>query len=185
MIQGINTDYDTSLSAVSASVKSTSKTSETETEKKAEASQSVKTDTIEISAQARAAMQANSVVSVGSKASAAGDTQQAAAQTASSSQTNSNALQAFTVDKDSNQNPALSSLTEADMDKLVSNGVITNGQEQAELARRAAEKQQEQGVQQNDKDQSLNQTYQQGIEMYKAQAVGSPVTSESFFNRVA
>lgn len=190
MIQAVNTDAYSYTSAISASNNSTAKITDTETDKQAATGRSARTDTVEISEQARAAMQANSVASAGSKVSDADSTQQGTAPampSASSAQTKSSTLKAVTAvtdSTDSDESPVLSTLSEAEMDELVSQGVITKGQEQAELVRRAAEKQQEQNVQQNETSRSLNQSSQKGIEAYQAQAVGSPV-SETFFNSVA
>lgn len=149
MIQGINSDYDPYLSTTSVYTNSVVKTSDSDNEKKADGTQSAKTDTVEISTQARAAMQkANSVVSVGGKTSAenstnqqnSGDTAQLPAAKATAKVT------AKTTDTSTTQQTSLSGLSEMQMDKLVAAGTITKSEEQQELAKRAAEKQQQESA---------------------------------------
>jgi len=146
MIQGINSDYDPYLSTTSVYTNSVVKTSDSDNEKKADGTQSAKTDTVEISTQARAAMQkANSVVSVGGKTSAENSTnQQNPGDTAQLSAAKATAkVTAKTTDTSTTQQTNLSGLSEMQMDKLVAAGTITKSEEQQELAKRAAEKQQE------------------------------------------
>jgi hypothetical protein len=154
VIQSINSDYDSYYSYSTASVSSTaaSQTSPSQTEKAAQSSQSVKTDTVEISPQARAAMQqSGSVVSVGGKASAQDSAQQ------------SEEVQSAAVSNSSSSQVDLTSLTETELDRLVSEGTITAAQEQAELARRTAQ-------QQNAQDDGSGQT---SIQAYQQQAQSS------------
>jgi len=150
MIQGINSDYDPYLSATSVYANSVVKTSDSDNEKKADGTQSAKTDTVEISTQARAAMQqANSVVSVGGKTSAqSGTDQQNSEDTAQLSAAKATAKAAAkTTDTSTTKQTNLSVLSETQMDKLVAAGTITKAEEQQELAKRAAERQQQESAQ--------------------------------------
>ena len=150
MIQGINSDYDPYLSTTAVYANSVVKTSDSDNEKKADGTQSAKTDTVEISTQARAAMQqANSVVSVGGKTSAqSGTDQQNSEDTAQLSAAKATAKAAAkTTDTSTTKQTNLSVLSETQMDKLVAAGTITKAEEQQELAKRAAERQQQESAQ--------------------------------------
>lgn len=137
MIQPVSSEYDPYLSVASVAASTVTKTPDSETEKKADSSQTLKTDTVEISAQARAAMQqANSIVSVGGKTTAdSSENEQKAAKA-----TQAPAAKAPTA---TTEQTNLTGLSQAEMDKLVAAGTITSSQEQAELTKRAAEEQQE------------------------------------------
>jgi len=150
MIQGINSDYDPYLSTTSVYTNNVVETSDSDNEKKADGAQSARTDTVEISTQARAAMQqANSVISVGGKTTAEnGTNQQNSGDTAQLSATEATAkATAKTTDTSTTQQTNLSGLSETQMDKLVAAGTITKSEEQQELAKRAAEKQQQESAQ--------------------------------------
>lgn len=153
MIQGINSDYDSYFSATSVATNSIAKTSESGNEKQADSSQTAKTDTVEISAQARAAMQqANSIVSVGGKTTAdSSENEQKSADVTQASATKKPAATASTSTS-TTQVTNLSGLSEAELDKLVSAGTITKSEKQQELVKRAAEKL-EQDAAQNQKTQ--------------------------------
>lgn len=173
MIQGINSDYDSYHSVTSVTGVTAEQASSSSSEKTAQGSQSIRTDTVEISPQARAAMQqSNSVVTAGGKSSAQNSPEQPNALKSSAAQVDSAAL---TSDSDSSQTD-LTSLTESELDKLVSQGTITKAQEQAELARRAASTSQEQN----------SAVSQNTIAMYRSQALqGNDVTTGSLLNSVA
>ena len=221
MIQGVNNDYDYHLSTIATSTNSISTAKSSETEKNAQGTQSAKTDTIEISEQARAAMeQASSIVSVGGKASSQDDTEaeaSAAALQSTAEQTNSvsttasssakadtapavtaavtdgtvsssavkvapSAVTATTTDSSSSSED-LTALTQGQMDDLVSQGTITQAQENTELARRTVDKQPEQAAQ------VLTKTQSDGIESYKKQiqsiGIGTRSITEESLNSVA
>jgi len=143
MIQPISNEYDPYLTAASVAASTVTKVSDSDTEKKADSSQTLKTDTVEISAQARAAMQqANSVVSVGGKTTADSSENEQKAANATQAPA-AKAPVATTTSASTTEQTNLTGLSQAEMDKLVAAGTITSGQEQAELTKRAAEKQQE------------------------------------------
>jgi len=221
MIQGVNNDYDYHLSTIATSTNSISTTKNSESEKNAQGTRSAKTDTIEISEQARAAMeQASSIVSVGGKASSEDDTEaeaNAAASQSATVQTNfvstaaSSSAEADTAPAvtaaatnsavsssvatkapstvvatstdSSSSSENLTVLTQGQMDDLVSQGAITQAQENTELARRTVDKQPEQATQ------VLTKAQSDGIESYKKQilsiGIGTRSITEEALNSVA
>lgn len=179
MIQGINSDYDSYYSVTSVTNISAEQASASSSEKTAQGSQSVRTDTVEISPQARAAMQqANSVVSAGGKSSAQNSPEQSGA-------LRSGALQVSAATSSTSQT-VLTNLTEAELDDLVSQGVITKAQEQAELSRRSAAGQQEQSDVTAQQTQTAGSNYQNAVAMYQLQAQqGNDAATGSLLNSVA
>jgi hypothetical protein len=107
-----NFNISQNMPTTNLSSKTTEEANESTNEKIAESNgQNSKTDTVEISNQARAALHSSTVVA---------------------SQNSASSKKAAM--------PSLTGLTEAQMHKLVSNGTITTGQVQVELAKRAAAK---------------------------------------------
>ncbi len=187
MIQGINSDYDTYYNVTAVAGTAVSQTSDSTDEKVAQGSQNTRTDTVEISPQARAAMQkANSVVSAGGKTSAQNSSEQTTGAGAPPPAAAEVSASVAVSSSDTSQQTDLSALTQAELDKLVSEGTITKAQEQAELARRSASAQQEQSDTAAPGTQASGQ-YQHAIDMYKSQAqiIGSGVTGENLLNSVA
>lgn len=192
MIQGINSDYDSYYSITALTGSTVAATSDSTNEKTAQGGQSTRTDTVEISPQARAAMQqANTVVSVGGKASSQNSSNQQSANTGAMQAAAAQANTAVVVSaSSSSQQPVLTNLTEAELDDLASKGTITQAQEQTELARRATAEQQSQGdaVTQKAQTARISDSYvQHAIETYNSQGrnTGSGITSENLMNRVA
>lgn len=187
MIQGINSDYDSYYTLTSAASTSVSSASASANEKTAQGSQSTRTDTVEISPQARAAMQqADTIVSVGGKTSSQNSSeQQGDSVTKQSAAVKANA--AAVASASTSSQPVLTNLTQAELDELVSKGTITAAQEQAELARRAVAEQQSQVDTASQKTQIPVGENQNTIEGYNSQAqnIGSGVPSGSLMNRVA
>lgn len=149
MIQSISDSYDFNQSTISSAV-SAAQTDETKTDENSVADLSQKTDTVEISEQARAAMQQNAVSApAGTKASVQEDAGQSA-DTAALEKTQTKALESEseTVNSSTADSTAynLTTLTQTQLDKLVSQGKITKAQESSELQRRAAEKAQQQSA---------------------------------------
>lgn len=186
MLQAITTDYEMSVRTAPLSAENVQKTPETEILKKAQGSQNGRKDSVEISEQARAAMQqADTVASTGDKAAAAYSKREEL-------QAVSDREKKLTLKKQqSEEKPRsghyanLSAYSEAELDKLVSDGIITKFQEQAEIAKRAAKKQEKENSA-TKKTQKAG-SYQQAIDSYKARqkkeifyaAIGK------YFNRVA
>lgn len=171
MLQAINTDFEMSLRTAPLSPSNVRKTPETEIQKKAQGSQNIRTDSVEISEQARAAMQrAGTVASTGEKAAAGYDSKRRESQAPSDRAEKLLEAQKKqqTEEKPKSKHYAdLSLYTEAELKKLVSDGIITEFQQRAELAKRAARKQE---VKESEaKKLQKKSTYQQAIYSYKAQ----------------
>lgn len=190
MIQSVSKDLNYNLSTSSVSANTALPQSDSAADVKAE-SQVPKTDTVEISQQAREAMQQSKVAASNTDRSVQTDSssqQKAAvsAQTAAQQKSQSSAAVVSSSDSSSknSQSVVLTNLTESEMNKLVSQGVITKNQEQQELARRAAAK--EQPSAENDAKAQISNAQQQGITSYQLQARGGAVTeSESLLNEIA
>lgn len=202
MIQSIDSDLYSPLKVSSTSGSTTAKTSSSSSDLTA-SSQVPKTDTVEISEQARQAMQQSKVAAANTEQSVQADAAQQKAAAAAESSTKAAASSATAAQQQSNksdaavlnsasssastgtetssttESPVLSTLTEAQLDKLVSSGTITSTQKNAELARRAAAEAQKSAS--NDSNQkSISKVQEQGIESYKQQAAyGVGATTES------
>jgi len=209
MIQSINSDLYSALKVSSASSSTTAKTSSSDSELTV-GSQIPKTDTVEISEQARQAMQQSKVAAANTEQTVQADAdQQKAAEAAiatanstkaaASAQQQSNKSDAAVLNSTSSatgtnteassttESPVLSTLTEAQLDKLVSSGTITGTQKNAELARRAAASAQQAASDDINK-KSISKAQEQGIASYKQQAaygVGATTESQSLLDFVA
>lgn len=171
MLQAINTDFEMSLRTAPLSQSNVRKTPETEIQKKAQGSQNIRTDSVEISEQARAAMQrAGTVVSTGEKAAAGYDSKRRETQAASGRPEKLLEAQKKqrTEERSKSKHYAdLSLYTESELKKLVSDGVITKFQQQEEVAKRAARKQE---AEENEaKKLQKKSARQQAVYSYKAQ----------------
>ena len=194
MIQSIDSDLYSTLKVSSTSGSTTAKTSSSDSELTV-SSQVPKTDTVEISEQARQAMQQSKVAAANTEQSVQADAAQqkaaAAVATAAAAQQQSNksdaavlnsvspSAGASTETSSTTESPVLSTLTENQLDKLVSSGTITSTQKNAELARRAAAEALQAASDDSNK-KSISKAQEQGIESYKQQAAyGVGATTES------
>ena len=187
MLQAINTDFEMSVRTAPLSASSVQKTPETEIQKKAQGSQNVRTDSVEISEQARAAMQqADTVASTGDKATAENKRRESQAASGQAQKLSETLKKQQAEEKPkSNHYANLSVYSEAELDKLVSDGIITKFQKRTEVAKRTAKKQ-EQENSETKKTQKAS-PYQQAIYSYKAQQrrKNSYAAVGKYLNRVA
>lgn len=200
MIQSISSDYYSELKVSSVPGSTAANTSSSDSELTV-SSQVPKTDTIEISEQARQAMQQSKVAAVNTEQSVQANATQSGEKTAQSSakpaqqssQSNAAVLNSMSSSEDTQttssteQSPVLSTLTETQLDKLVKSGTITSSQKNAELARRAAAAAQQAASDDSNK-KSISKAQEQAVESYNQQAaygIGAITESGSLLNIVA
>ncbi len=200
MIQSISSDRYSELKISSVPSSTAAKTSSADSELTV-SSQVPKTDTIEISEQARQAMQQSKVAAANTEQSVQADATQSGAKTAQpsakpaqqSNKSNAAVLNGMSSAEDiqttgsTEQSPVLSTLTETQLDKLVKSGTITSSQKNAELARRAAAAAQ-QAVSDDSNKKSISKAQEQAVESYNQQAaygIGAITESGSLLNIVA
>jgi hypothetical protein len=208
MIQSINSDLYSELKVSSVSASPAAKTSSSDSELTV-SSQTPKTDTIEISEQARQAMQQSKVAAANTEQSVQADAAQQKAAAVAESSAKASAANAKAAPQSGKSNaavrnsmsssadaettgsttesPVLSALTESQLDKLVKSGTITTTQKNAELARRAAAAAQQTAADDSNK-KAISKAQEQGIESYKQQAaygVGAITESGMLLNSVA
>lgn len=169
MISPITSDSNNEYLSTLAVSSESGKTTDSQTEKTASGTQTSRTDSVEISEQARAAMEQSTSVATTQSTTEASSAAEQAEKKAAASASSTDSKTAATSSSSSSSYTDLSSLTKAQMDKLVSQGTITQQQETAELAKRDSEKAQ----------QSSASSESQGIKAYQAQQQSTAQTTEN------